>query len=74
MLIYVDVRYFLEVAEYMDEALLSSGRVFVNCVFGKSRSTTCVAVYLMLKHGWDALKALNHIRQARPVQVRIITV
>ena len=36
------------------------------------RSTTCVVVYLMLKYDWEALQALRHIRQARPVEVDII--
>ena len=35
-----------------------------------NRSATFVAVYLMLKNDWNALKALKHIRQYRPVQVR----
>jgi len=62
-------RHFMEVAQFLDSALSSNGKCFVNCVFGRSRSTTCVVVYLMLKHGWGALQALKHIRQFRPVEV-----
>ncbi len=53
----------------MDEAVLNNGKVFVNCVFGKSRSTTFVVAYMMLCHNWTALDALIHIRQKRPVQL-----
>ena len=33
------------------------------------RSASCVAAYLMLKHDWDALRALKHIRQFRQIEV-----
>jgi len=62
-------RHFMEVAQFLDSALSSNGKCFVNCVFGRSRSTTCVVVYLMLKHDWGALKALKHIRSFRAVEV-----
>ena len=83
----------MEVAEFLDSAISSRGKCFVNCVFGRSRlvelntrtfpdmmalsvsvcrSTTCVVVYLMLKYDWEALQALRHIRQARPVEVDIM--
>lgn len=62
-------RHFMDVADFIDSALSDNGRVFVNCVFGRSRSTTCVVVYLMLKHDWSALRALKHIREKRPVQI-----
>ena len=60
---------FLDVVEFMDDAIFSNGKVFVNCVFGKSRSTTFIVVYLMLVHDWTALDALRHIRKRRPVQI-----
>eukprot|EP00092_Neocalanus_flemingeri_P040871 GFUD01044493.1.p1 GENE.GFUD01044493.1~~GFUD01044493.1.p1 ORF type:complete len:524 (+),score=169.43 GFUD01044493.1:52-1572(+) len=62
-------RHFMEIAQFLDSALSSNGKCFVNCVFGRSRSTTCVVVYLMLKHDWEALKALEHIRKFRAVEV-----
>lgn len=62
-------RHFMEVAQFLDSAISSNGKCFVNCVFGRSRSTTCVVVYLMLKHDWEALQALKHIRSFRPVEV-----
>jgi len=62
-------RHFMEVAQFLDSCLSNNGKCFVNCVFGRSRSTTCVVAYLMLKHGWGALQALKHIRQLRPVEL-----
>ena len=62
-------RHFADATEFMDDAIQKEGKVFINCVFGKSRSTTFVVVYLMLCHNWDALTALKHIRQKRPVQI-----
>lgn len=67
----------MDTSEFLDEALSSSdpgtdsgkSLVFVNCVFGKSRSTTCIIAYLMIKHGWDAAAALQHVRKFRPVVV-----
>jgi len=62
-------RHFMEVAQFIDSALSENGKVFVNCVFGRSRSTSCVVAYLMLKLDWGALRALTHIREKRPIQV-----
>ena len=62
-------RHFVDAVEFMDDALSNNGKVFVNCVYGKSRSTSFVVVYLMLCHGWTALDALRHIRKKRPVQL-----
>ena len=62
-------RYFVDVAEYLDEALMNGGKAFVNCVFGLSRSTTCIVAYLMLAKGLGALQALQLIRQKRPVKI-----
>ena len=62
-------RHFMKAAEFMDTAIQNNGKVFVNCVFGKSRSTTFVVIYMMLCHNFDALSALKHIRQKRNVQI-----
>ena len=59
----------MKAAEFMDTAIQNNGKVFVNCVFGKSRSTTFVVIYMMLCHNFDALSALKHIRQKRNVQI-----
>ncbi|TRY67351.1 hypothetical protein TCAL_12462 [Tigriopus californicus] len=63
-------RHFVNAAEFIDNALLTeNGKIYVNCVFGKSRSTTCILAYLMICHDWPALKALKHIRSRRPVEI-----
>lgn len=62
-------RHFVDAVEFMDDAILQNGKVFVNCVFGKSRSTTFVLAYMMICHNWTALDALRHLRQKRPVQL-----
>ena len=55
---------------FITSALSSpEGRLYVNCVFGKSRSTTFVVAFLMIEHDWSALDALKHIRQKRNVQI-----
>ena len=59
----------MDAAEFMENAILNKGKVFVNCVFGKSRSTTLVVAYMMLCHNYDAVSALKHIRQKRNVQI-----
>ena len=56
-------------AEFIGQALSSGNKVFVNCVFGRSRSTTCVVAYLMMCQEWTLQSSLNHIRRHRPVQL-----
>ena len=63
------VRYFKEVAEFIGQAISSGNKIFVNCVFGRSRSTTCVVAYLMLCQQWTLQSSLNHIRRHRPIEV-----
>ena len=65
------LRYFNEVASFIQEALTSNmnNKVYVNCVFGKSRSTTCVVAFLMLCKDWSAQQALEHIKRRRNVQL-----
>ena len=50
---------------FIHEALSSNNRckVFVNCVFGKSRSTTCVIAYLMICKGFTAREALLQVKK-----------
>jgi len=60
--------YFSEVAEYIDEALKSGGKVLVNCLMGMSRSSTCVLAYLMLKQNMTAVEALTEVRRHREVR------
>lgn len=40
--------------------------VYIHCEQGISRAPTIVAAYLMEKHGWTAIQALEYIRSKRP--------
>lgn len=61
-------RYFHTTTKFIDQAVSSGGLVVVNCVMGWSRSATCVAAYLMMKHSMSATKALELIRQNRSIR------
>merc|ERR1739838_1273712 len=61
-------RYFHTTTAFIDKAVRSGGLVMVNCVMGWSRSATCVAAYLMMKHNMKATKALELIRQNRSIR------
>ncbi|XP_014250537.1 dual specificity protein phosphatase 3-like [Cimex lectularius] len=59
--------YFKEVADFMDDAIGSNGKVFVHCMMGKSRSAVFVLAYLMLKRGHTASEAISIVRQRRNI-------
>merc|ERR1712215_59787 len=61
-------RYFHSTTSFIDRCASSGGLVVVNCVMGWSRSATCVAAYLMMKHKMKATKALELIRQNRSIR------
>jgi len=61
-------RYFHTTTAFIDKAVRSGGLVMVNCYMGWSRSATCVAAYLMMKHNMKATKALELIRQNRSIR------
>jgi len=61
-------RYFHRTTDFIDKAVKSGGVIVVNCVMGWSRSATCVAAYLMMKHNMTATRALETIRQSRPIR------
>lgn len=45
-----------------------SGKVFVHCLLGVSRSATCVLAYLMIKKNMLAVDALRLVRRHRDVR------
>eukprot|EP00092_Neocalanus_flemingeri_P011117 GFUD01011971.1.p1 GENE.GFUD01011971.1~~GFUD01011971.1.p1 ORF type:complete len:302 (-),score=46.55 GFUD01011971.1:290-1195(-) len=61
-------RYFHTTTAFIDKAVSTGGLVLVNCYMGWSRSATCVAAYLMMKHNMKATKALELIRQNRSIR------
>jgi len=61
-------RYFHRTSDFIDRAVKGGGLIVVNCMMGWSRSATCVAAYLMMKHNMTATRALETIRQGRPIR------
>lgn len=59
--------YFHDVADFIDSALRSGGRVYVHCKMGISRSATCVLAYLMIKKGMTAQEAVRLVRSRREI-------
>jgi len=61
-------RYFHRTTEFIHKAVESGGLIVVNCYMGWSRSATCVAAYLMMKHNMTATRAVETIRGSRPIR------
>lgn len=59
--------YFYEAANFIDDGIMSNGKVYVHCLMGMSRSSTCVIAYLMLKKGYSAAEAIRTIRERRNI-------
>ena len=55
-------KHFLEAALFIKNALASGGIVYVHCWAGISRSSSCIAAYLMYEHGLSLSASLNLIR------------
>ncbi|BES91208.1 phosphatase [Nesidiocoris tenuis] len=60
-------KYFKEVANFIDNALNSGGKVLVHCLMGISRSGTMVLAFLMLKRGMTAVEAMTTVRRKRNI-------
>ena len=60
-------KHFLEAAMFIKNALAQGGRVFVHCYAGISRSTSCIAAFLMYEHGLSLSTSLDLIRQGRGI-------
>jgi len=61
-------RHFHRTSEFLQSALTGGGLVVVNCVMGWSRSASVVAAYLIMKKNMTAAKALELLRQTRPIR------
>lgn len=60
-------KYFKDVANFIDDALNSGGKVVVHCLMGISRSATFVLAFLMLKRQMSAVDAMTTVRRKRNV-------
>ncbi|XP_025264896.1 dual specificity protein phosphatase 3 [Camponotus floridanus] len=64
----VDIsKYFYIAANFIDEAVSTGGKAFVNCMQGVSRSATCVLAYLMIKKNMLATDAIHLVRTNRDI-------
>lgn len=50
---------------FIEEALLSGGKVLVHCVCGVSRSATIVAAWIMSKHGYGVEETIDLLKSRR---------
>ncbi|KAK0091677.1 hypothetical protein PV326_002863 [Microctonus aethiopoides] len=65
----VDIsKYFYPAANFIEDALsTTSGKVYVHCVMGVSRSATLVIAYLMIKRHMLAEEAIRLLRESRAI-------
>ena len=61
-------KYFYIAADFIDDAVSTGGKIFVNCMVGMSRSATCVLAYLMIKKEMLAVDAVRLVRKNRYIQ------
>jgi len=57
---------FEECFSFINEALLSGGKVLVHCMAGVSRSATIVIAYVMKSKAMDFKQAFDHVKSCRP--------
>eukprot|EP00121_Abeoforma_whisleri_P001439 Awhi_evm3s1279 len=53
--------------EWLDETLNKGGRVLIHCAQGKSRSTSLIIAFMILKRGESYNDTLKHIKEKRPM-------
>jgi protein-tyrosine phosphatase len=60
-------RHFYSMFDFIERARECGGRIFLHCVKGISRSPTMAIAYLMWYKNMGMYKALDFVRQARPI-------
>jgi protein-tyrosine phosphatase len=60
-------QYFDQYHSYIHKAINSGGTVLVHCGSGVSRSSIIVIMYLMRERKMSMMKALNVVKQKRPI-------
>jgi len=53
--------------QWIDQIVASGNKVLINCAMGRSRSTTLVTAYLMVRQGYSYNNALSTIQSKRPI-------
>lgn len=61
------LQYFNKSNEFINNALINGGAVFIHCAMGKSRSATVCCAFLMWRDKKSPLQALSQICEGRPV-------
>lgn len=59
--------YFYRASDFIQSAINSGGKVYVHCLMGISRSSTCVLAYLMLMKGMSAVEAIRIVKEKRAI-------
>uniref|UniRef100_A0A0B7B3L5 Dual specificity protein phosphatase n=1 Tax=Arion vulgaris TaxID=1028688 RepID=A0A0B7B3L5_9EUPU len=59
--------YLNNAADFIEQALVKNGKVYVHCQQGISRSATVVIAFLMLKKNMDLLAAMKLVRMSREI-------
>lgn len=59
--------YLKRAAKFVADAIRDGGRVFVHCVQGKSRSSTCTIAFLMSCKGWTLKDAHEYLKDRRSI-------
>lgn len=54
---------------WLEQQRAAGKHVFVHCLAGKGRTGTVLAGWLMRTRGWDATRAINHVRARQPAAV-----
>ncbi|XP_045193963.2 dual specificity protein phosphatase 3-like isoform X1 [Mercenaria mercenaria] len=59
--------YFLDAANFIEQALESGGKVYVHCMSGVSRSSTIVLAFLLMKRNMAVMDAVKTVRNKRKI-------
>jgi len=58
---------FYEVIDFIQNAVQFSGKVFIHCNYGVSRSAVMAICYFIYANDWNYETALKFVKQARPI-------
>ncbi|KAI9595301.1 dual specificity phosphatase, partial [Syncephalis fuscata] len=61
------IQYFNDTFTFIEDCISQGGNVLVHCMAGISRSATIVIAYLMRKHQWTTLAAMETVRSSRKI-------